>query len=78
MLGPTRPLPRVGASARIRHFGGGVEQGSVVGVYDDGARVSVRGEDGELYEFVLSPANARFVSAGNAHGPRLELLGESG
>jgi hypothetical protein len=36
----------------------------------------VRGEDGELYEFVLSPANACFVSAGDAHGPRLELIGE--
>jgi hypothetical protein len=24
--------------------------------------------------FVLSPATARFVAAGGAHGPRLELL----
>ena len=76
MLGPTRLLPRVGGSARIKHFGGGVEQGTIVAVHDDGGRVSVQGEDGEPYEFVLSPANARFVSAGNAHGPRLELLGE--
>jgi hypothetical protein len=78
MLGPTRPLPRVGAHARIKHFGGSVEQGTVVAVYDDGARLSVRGEDGESYEFVLSPANARFVSADDAHGPRLELFGDSG
>ncbi len=77
-LGPTRPLPRVGASARIKHFGGGFEQGTVVTIHDDGARLSVQGEDGESYEFILSPANARFVSAGNAHGPRLELPGESG
>jgi hypothetical protein len=77
MLGPTRPVPRVGARARIKHFGGGVEQGTVVTVHDDGRRVGVRGEDGELYEFVLSPANARFVSAESAHGSRLELLGES-
>jgi hypothetical protein len=74
MLGPTRPLPRVGASARIKHFGGSTEHGTVVAVHDDGSRVSVQGEDGDLYEFVLSPANARFVSAGDAHGPRLELL----
>jgi hypothetical protein len=60
----------------------------VVAVHEDGIRVSVRtltgtthdeaqtgGEEGELYEFVLSPANARFVSLGDAHGPRLELLG---
>jgi hypothetical protein len=74
MLGPTRPLPRVGAFARIKHFGGSAERGVVVAVHDDGARLSVQGEDGERYEFVLSPANARFVSAGDAHGPRLELL----
>jgi len=78
MLGPTRPLPRVGAHARIRHFGGGVERGTIVAVRDDGARVSVQGEDGELYEFTLSPASARFVSAGDAHGPRLDLLGDAG
>jgi hypothetical protein len=90
MLGPTRPLPRVGGPARIKHFGGGVERGVVVAVRDEGIRVSVRiltgtpddggqasGSDGELYEFVLSPANARFVSANDAHGPRLELLDES-
>jgi hypothetical protein len=74
--------------ARIKHFGGGVEAGTIVAVEDDGRRLQVRtltgtpheggqagGSDGELYEFVLSPANARFVSAGDAHGPRLELLG---
>jgi hypothetical protein len=76
MLGPTRPLPRVGGPARIKHFGGSAEQGTIVAVYDDGARASVEGEDGALYEFVLSPANARFVSAGDAHGPRLELLSD--
>ena len=74
MLGPTRPLPHVGAPVRIKHFGGNVEQGAVLAIHDDGARLSVEGEEGEVYEFVLSPANARFVSAGDAHGPRLELL----
>ena len=76
MLGPTRPLPKVGASALIKHFGGSTERGTIVAVYEDGARLSVEGEDGELYEFVLSPASARFVSAGDAHGPRLELSGD--
>ena len=47
----------------------------VVAVEEDGRRLRVRGEDSELHEFVLSPANARFVSAGDAHGPRLELVG---
>lgn len=75
MLRPSRPFPRVGAPAHIQHFGGGSEPGTVIVVEDDGRRLVVRGEDGELYEFVLSPANARFVSAGDAHGPRLELVG---
>jgi hypothetical protein len=78
MLGPSRPLPRVGARARIKHFGGGSEAGTVVAVHDEGRHVTVRDGDGELHEFVLSPSNARFVSAGDAHGPRLELLAESG
>lgn len=76
MLAPSRPLPRVGARARIKHFGGLVEQGTVLTVEDDGRRLSVRGEDGELHEFVLSQKSARFVSADDAHGPRLELLGK--
>ncbi|MGA9875609.1 MAG: hypothetical protein WBQ21_07360 [Solirubrobacteraceae bacterium] len=75
MLGPSRPLPHIGARARIMYFGGGSEPAVVVAVEDDGRRLRVRGEDGELHEFVLSQANARFVSAGDAHGPRLELLG---
>jgi hypothetical protein len=65
----------VGAPARIVHFGGGFELGTVVVVHEHGRRLEVRGEGGELLQFVLSPATARFVSAGAAHGPRLELLG---
>jgi len=74
MLGPSRPVPKVGAHARIKHFGGGSEPGTVVAVHDDGRRVQVRGEDGELHDFILNRANARFVSAASAHGPRLELV----
>jgi hypothetical protein len=59
------------------HFGGGFESGVVLAVHDSGRRVQVRGEEGEVREFVLSPATARFVSADSAHGPRLELLGEA-
>jgi hypothetical protein len=78
VLGPSRQLPRVGAQARIVHFGGGFERGVVLAVHEHGRRLEVRGEGGEVLEFVLSPATARFVSAGSAHGPRLELLGKSG
>jgi hypothetical protein len=73
-LRPSRPLPRAGARARIVHFGGGFQAGVVQRVRDGGRRVLVRADDGELLEFVLSPATARFVSASGAHGPRLELL----
>jgi len=75
MLGPSRPLPSVGTNARIVHFGGSHERCRVTAVHEDGRRVEVIGESGETLEFVLSPATARFVSAGSAHGPRLELLG---
>jgi hypothetical protein len=78
MLGPSRPVPGVGARARIVHFGGSFEAGTVIAVHEQGRRLQVRGADGEVLEFVLSPATARFVSAQSAHGPRLELLGEPG
>ncbi len=74
MLGPSRPLPRVGARARIAHFGGSFERGTVVAVSEEGRRLRVRGETGETLEFVLSPATARFIAGGTSHGPRLELL----
>jgi len=77
VLGPSRPVPRVGAPARIAHFGGGFERGVVLAVHERGRRLQVRGEGGEVLEFVLNPATARFVAAGSAQGPRLELLGES-
>jgi hypothetical protein len=76
MLGPSRSVPRVGAHARIAHFGGGFEPGRVLAVHDGGRRLDVRGEGGEVLEFVLNPATARFVAAGVAHGPRLELLSD--
>jgi hypothetical protein len=74
MLGPSRPLPRVGTRARVAHFGGGFELGTVVAVEDEGRRLAVRCHDGELVEFVLNPATARFIAAGSGTGPRLELL----
>jgi hypothetical protein len=75
MLGPSRQVPRVGARARILYFGGVVEVGVVVAVHDEGRRLEVRGERGEVLEFVLSRATARFVAAGGGRGPRLELIG---
>ena len=70
-------MPRVGAKARIAHFGGGFQDALIVAVHDGGRRVLVRDEAGEVLEFALSPATARFMATGPAHGPRLELLGGS-
>jgi hypothetical protein len=67
----------VGARARIAHFGGGFEAGVVLAVREDGRRLRVRSDGGEVLDFILSPATARFVSADTAHGPRLELLGDA-
>lgn len=67
-------MPRVGARARICHFGGDFEGGTVVSVGDGGRRLQVRGESGEVQEFVLNAATARFLAAGSAQGARLELL----
>jgi hypothetical protein len=74
MLAPTRPLPRVGTRARVAHFGGGFEAGTVIAVHEQGRRLEVHSDAGERLEFVLSPATGRFVCAGQPHGPRLELL----
>jgi len=74
MLGPTRPFPRPGAQARICHFGGSFERAVVLAVRDDGRRLEVRDESGATLEFELSAATARFLLAGDAQGPRLELL----
>lgn len=74
MLGPSRPIPSVGARARIVHFGGGFEAGVIVTVAEEGRRIGVRGPDGEVQEFVLSASTAQFVAAASAHGSRLELI----
>jgi len=46
----------------------------VLAVHEQGRRLEVRDAAGEVLEFVLSPATARFRSGESAHGPRLELL----
>lgn len=74
MLGPSRPLPKIGARTRVIYFGGNSELGVVVGVYEAGRRLRVLGEAGEELEFVLSQATAKFISAEGSGRERLELL----
>lgn len=69
-------MPHVGARARIAHFGGSYEHCIVLAVHDDGRRLEVRNEAGEVVEFLLNPATARFLAGGSVGGARLELLGE--
>jgi hypothetical protein len=46
----------------------------VLAMHEQGRRLQVRAGDGEILEFVLNPATARFVHAAGKHGPRLELV----
>ena len=50
----------------------------MVAVREEGRRLEVKGEGGQVVEFALSAATARFLPAGDAQGPRLELLGDEG
>jgi predicted thioesterase len=70
-------MPTVGSEARIRHFGGGVEGATIVALREEGRRLQVRADSGELLEFVLNGATARFLEAGPAQGARLEILASS-
>jgi hypothetical protein len=69
-------MPRAGGHALIHHFGGASEPARIVAVHDGGRSLEVRGSDDEIHEFVLNPATARFLPAGNAQGTRLELLAD--
>jgi hypothetical protein len=73
VLGPTKPFPRLGDRALIAHFGGPSEAVTIVGVDDDGRRLTVCAAGGERHEFTLRRATAAFVLAGQQHAPRLRL-----
>jgi hypothetical protein len=48
--------------------------GTVCAVGEGGRRVEVSSESGERMEFALSPATAKFVLVGAAHGAEMKLL----
>jgi hypothetical protein len=73
MLRPTKPLPRIGARAAIRHFGGQEEAVTVIAVRDDGRVVEVEDAAGTRHSFSLRRATAAFVLTGEQHAPRLLL-----
>ena len=73
VLKPTRPVPRVGARARVVRFGGGSDGAVVTAIADGGRRLLVQRDGGEELEFVLSPSTAKFVGTGRERGSRLTL-----
>ncbi len=66
-------MPRVGARARVGHFGGSWETVVITGVHDEGRRIVVASEAGETLEFVLSRATAKWVPNSGPRGARLDL-----
>ncbi|MGI8557355.1 MAG: hypothetical protein ACR2ND_03430 [Solirubrobacteraceae bacterium] len=73
MLRPTKPVPIVGASASISHFGGDSERAVILAVEDDGRRLVVRDSLAATHEFTLRRATAAYVLRGEQHAPRLRL-----
>lgn len=72
-LRPSRPLPVVGAPARIRHFSGESEPVTIVATEDDGRTIAVVSADGTRHEFTLRRVSARFIKRGEQHSPHLEF-----
>ncbi|HEY7933128.1 MAG TPA: hypothetical protein VID48_04815 [Solirubrobacteraceae bacterium] len=77
MLSPSRLPPRLGAPVRVAHFGGQSEPGTILAIHENGRRLEIACESGELIEFVLNRASARFLARSGSTGPRLELLDDS-
>jgi hypothetical protein len=67
-----RRQPRVGTAVTIAQLGRRV-RGSVEEVHDDGRRLTVLTEDGELMEFALSQATGYFTGGGTQSGARLSF-----
>lgn len=67
-----RRAPRVGAAVTISFLATRV-RGAVEEVSDEGRRVLVLTEEGELIEFVLSPVTGIFVRDGDQTGARLSF-----
>lgn len=62
-----------GQLAQIAYFGGERVSARVLAVHEDGRRLEVRADSGEMLEFSLNAATAKFVQNGDPHGARLVL-----
>lgn len=63
-------MPHVGASVRVNFLGSTV-RGAVHDVADDGRRLHIATDDGEIMMFALNRATATFTTDGHQTGARL-------
>jgi hypothetical protein len=63
-------MPMIGGSVRVNFLGSTV-RGTVRSVADDGRRLLVATEDGEVLTFALNRATATFTADGHQTGARL-------
>lgn len=68
----SREQPRVGTRVEIAFLGADVP-GTVEEIHDDGRRLVVLADDGELHLFRLSPITGRFTADGAQTGARLRF-----
>ncbi len=65
-------MPQVGASVRVNFLGATV-RGAVHRVADDGRKLEVATDDGEILLFALNRATATFTAEGHQTGARLSF-----
>jgi len=65
-------MPHVGASVRVNFLGATV-RGAVHRVADDGRKLEVATDDGEILIFALNRATATFTAEGHQTGARLSF-----
>jgi hypothetical protein len=65
-------MPQVGAPVRVNFLGATV-RGAVHRVADDGRRLEVATDDGEVLLFALNRATATFTAEGHQTGARLSF-----
>ena len=70
-------MPELGGSVLIEYLGSTVH-GTVRDVAEDGRRLEVVTEDGEMLSFELNRATAMFTAGGGQTAPRLRFLPANG
>jgi hypothetical protein len=66
-------MPRVGGQVTVNFLGASVP-GTVRAVFDEGRRLEVSTEQGEILAFALNRATATFTAEGEQTGARLTFV----